>query len=80
MQIAPVASSIKKVKEAEMLRIKFYQKNKNQLTKNQQKWKTPNISYLPKALVAPNPSTAKRQFLLEIITDQDLCLSVLHTP
>lgn len=37
MQIAPVASSIKKVKEAEMLRIKFYQKNKNQLTKNQQK-------------------------------------------
>lgn len=80
MQIAPVASSIKKVKEAEMLRIKFYQKNKNQLTKNQQKWKTPNIYYLPKALVAPNPSTAKRQFLLEIITDQDLCLSVLHTP
>lgn len=80
MQIAPLASSIKKVKEAEMLRIKFYQKNKNQLTKNQQKWKTPNIYYLPKALVAPNPSTAKRQFLLEIITDQDLCLSVLHTP
>ena len=39
-----------------------------------------SIYYLPKALVAPNTLTAKRQFLLEIIADQDLCLSVLHTP
>lgn len=80
MQIAPVSSSIKKSKRNWNAQDKVLSVNQNQLTKNQQKWKTPNIYYLPKALVAPNPSTAKRQFLLEIITDQDLCLSVLHTP